>query len=78
MRHVLSTGTQFNHININFHPLLQILGEALSKVAAPGSHHYLRNAPSHNCTVRQNCIRAQMKLIWAVIPSQIMWDFEKI
>lgn len=55
MRHVLSRGTQFNHRDTNFHPLLQILGEALSKQGRPGSHHCQGNAQSQNCTVRQNC-----------------------
>lgn len=54
-RQVLSRGTQFNHRDTNFHPLLQILGEALSKQGGPGSHHCLGNAPSQHCTVRQDC-----------------------
>lgn len=54
-RQVLSRGTQFNHRDTNFHPLLQVLGEALSKQGRPGSHHCLGNAPSQDCTVRQDC-----------------------
>lgn len=75
-RQELSRGTQFNHRDTNFHPLLQILGEALSKQGRPDSQPGLGNAPSQNCTVRQDC--HEMRWIWAIIPCQITWDFHKI